>query len=112
MYNLGQHFSSSFLFFFVGVVVPLEKEKMSEQAGRTDRRVNCSHAHTDSIVLLLFISQMTRRKNKKNRWTCIIHICKYIYLLRLAADQQYVQTRSGGKIVQWREQAVGGGEKK
>jgi hypothetical protein len=99
-------------FFFCCVLVPMEKERVSEQDGRTDRRVNCSHTYTHSFVLLLSISQMTLKKNKKNRWTCSIHVCKYIYLLQLASDQLYVPSEIGGKIVRWREHGMSGEEKK
>jgi hypothetical protein len=78
MYNTGQPFSSSFLIslFFVCIFVPMQKERMSEQDGRTDRRTNCSRTYT-FVLLLVFISQMTRRKNKKNRGTCSIYISIY-----------------------------------
>ncbi len=101
------------IFFFFGVLVPLEKERMSEQDGRTDRRVNCSHIHTHSFVRLLFISQMTRRKNKKKQMDVYYtHICKYRSIttgLRstVRANKKWRQNSAMARI-----RHVGGGEKK
>ena len=116
MYNIGQHFSSSFLhFFFFGICLSLWREKkgVSEQDGRTHRQTSQLFAHTNifdhsssSSSLPLSFSNDLKGKNKKNRWTCAVYIDANIYLLQLASDQLYMQTISGGKIVRWREHAA------
>ena len=130
MYNVGQHFSSSFFsFFFIVVHVSTERERerrlewVNRTAGQPDESTVRTHIHTDSIVrsfvLLLSISQMTRRvttgerKRKKKMDACYyismriyIRIC--ISITTLVFDQLYVQTRNGGKIEPWRKHGMSG----
>lgn len=90
---------------------------MSEHDGRIGRRVNCSRTHTCTEIRLVVRSSFSlslslyfsndpknRRRNITGRVLCI-------YLLQLASDQLYVQTRNGGKIVRWREHGMAGEER-